>query len=90
MAIQTILYYVASLLAVAIVLTLHEFSHAFVAYKCGDLTPKIRGRLTLNPLAHFDILGLVFFALAGFGWAKPVPVNPGNLKKYRSGCFWTT
>ena len=62
-----------------IVLTLHEFSHAFVAYKCGDPTPKFAGRLTLNPLAHFDILGLVMFTLAGFGWAKPVPINAYNL-----------
>ena len=90
MAIQTILCYVASLLAVAIVLTLHEFSHAFVAYKCGDLTPKIRGRLTLNPLAHFDILGLVFFALAGFGWAKPVPINPNNFTHYKRGLALTS
>ena len=90
MAIQTILYYIASLLAVAIVLTLHEFSHAFVAYKCGDLTPKIRGRLTLNPLAHFDILGLVFFALAGFGWAKPVPINPNNFTHYKRGLALTS
>ena len=62
-----ILTLIASFLAVAIVLTLHEFSHAFVAYKCGDPTPKFAGRLTLNPLAHFDILGLVMFTLAGFG-----------------------
>ncbi len=62
-----ILSLLASFLAVAIVLTLHEFSHAFVAYKCGDPTPKWNKRLTLNPLAHFDILGLVLFAFAGFG-----------------------
>ena len=70
------IWLVASFLAVTIVLTLHEFAHAFVAYKCGDPTPKWNGRLTLNPLAHFDILGLVLFAFAGFGWAKPVPIDP--------------
>lgn len=79
----------ASFLAVTIVLTLHEFSHAFVAYKCGDPTPKFSGRLTLNPLAHFDILGLILFAFAGFGWAKPVPINPFNFKNYKKGLAFT-
>lgn len=83
------LYYplelLASFLAVVAVLTLHEFSHAFVAYRCGDPTPKWNGRLTLNPLRHFDILGLICFTFAGFGWAKPVPINPNNFKKYRLG-----
>jgi Zn-dependent protease len=76
---------IASFLAVVVVLTLHEFSHAFVAYKCGDPTPKWNGRLSLNPLRHFDILGLVCFTLVGFGWAKPVPINADNFKKYRLG-----
>ncbi|MDE6059329.1 MAG: site-2 protease family protein [Clostridia bacterium] len=76
---------VASFLAVVVVLTLHEFSHAFVAYKCGDPTPKWNRRLTLNPLRHFDLLGLLCFTFAGFGWAKPVPINPENFKKYRLG-----
>lgn len=75
----------ASLIAVTVVLTFHEFAHAFVAYKCGDPTPKWSGRLTLNPLKHFDPLGLVLFALVGFGWAKPVPINPNNFKRYRLG-----
>ena len=81
---------IASFLAVMVVITLHEFSHAFVAYKCGDPTAKFSGRLTLNPVKHFDLLGILSFALVGFGWAKPVPVNPNNFKKYRSGCFWTS
>lgn len=80
----------ASFLAVMIVITLHEFSHAFVACKCGDPTAKLSGRMTLNPLRHFDPLGIIAFALVGFGWAKPVPVNPNNFRKYRSGCFWTS
>ena len=79
----------ASFIAVAVVLTLHEFAHAFVAYKCGDPTPKFNGRLTLNPLAHFDILGLVLFAFAGFGWAKPVPINPNNFNHYKKGLTLT-
>ncbi|MGN1078298.1 MAG: site-2 protease family protein [Candidatus Gallimonas sp.] len=76
---------VASFLAVVVVLTLHEFSHAFVAYKCGDPTPKWNGRLSLNPLKHFDLAGLICFTLVGFGWAKPVPINPDNFRHYRRG-----
>lgn len=75
----------ASFLAVVVVLTLHEFSHAFVAYKCGDPTPKWTKRLSLNPVRHFDLVGLICFTLVGFGWAKPVEVNPNNFKKYRLG-----
>lgn len=80
---------VASLIAVVVVLTLHEFAHAFVAYRCGDITPKLAGRLTLNPLKHFDPIGGIAFVLVGFGWAKPVPINPDNFKHYRSGLAWT-
>lgn len=75
----------ASFFAVVIVLTVHEFAHAYVAYRCGDPTPKLRGRLSLNPLRHFDLVGLICFTLVGFGWAKPVPINPDNFKKYRLG-----
>ena len=80
---------IASLLAVAVVLTMHEFAHAFIAYKCGDPTPKFSGRLSLNPMRHFDILGLVLFAFAGFGWAKPVPINPNNFRHYKRGLAFT-
>ena len=73
------LFIIASFIAVAVVLSLHEFAHAFVAYKCGDVTPKLNGRLTINPIAHFDLLGLLMFTFAGFGWAKPVPINPVQL-----------
>ena len=76
---------VTSFIAVVIVLTFHEFAHAFVAYRCGDPTPKWNKRLTLNPIRHFDITGLICFTLVGFGWAKPVPINPDNFKKYRLG-----
>ncbi len=75
----------ASFCAVVVVLTLHEFAHAYVAFRCGDPTPKWYGRLSINPLRHFDILGLVCFTLVGFGWAKPVPIDPSNFKKYRLG-----
>jgi len=66
--------------AAVIGLTVHEFSHAFAAYKLGDFTAKNEGRLTLNPLKHIDWLGLFLIAVAGFGWAKPVTFNPDNLK----------
>ena len=75
----------ASFCAVIIVLTLHEFAHAYVAYKCGDPTPKWSGRLSLNPLRHFDLFGLLCFTFVGFGWAKPVAINPENFRNYRAG-----
>ena len=84
---ERIIRYVAIFLALLIVLPLHEFAHAFVAVKSGDYTPKAYGRYTLNPLAHFEVLGLIMFVFAGFGWAKPVPVNPANFKHYRLDSF---
>ena len=75
----------ASLCAVTVVLTLHEFAHAYVAYRCGDPTPKWSGRLSLNPFRHFDPVGLLCFTFVGFGWAKPVAINPDNFKRYRLG-----
>ena len=80
----------ASLLSIMLVITLHEFAHAFVSYKCGDPTAKFAGRMTLNPVKHFDLLGVAMFAVAGFGWAKPVPVNPYNFKNQKSGALWTS
>ncbi len=85
--IETIINLISKVLALMLVLPLHEFAHAFIAVKNGDVTPKLYRRYTLNPLAHFDALGLVCFAVAGFGWAKPVPVNPNNFKNYKRGCF---
>jgi len=73
--------------AVIVALTSHEFSHAFVATKMGDNTPKLAGRLSLNPMAHFDGMGLMCFILLGFGWAKPVPINPYNFKNIKKGSF---
>lgn len=75
----------ASLCAVTVVLTLHEFAHAYVAYRCGDPMPKWSGRLSLNPFRHFDPVGLLCFTFVGFGWAKPVAINPDNFKRYRLG-----
>lgn len=59
----------------------HEFAHAFVASRFGDTTPEMNGRLTLNPLAHLDIMGSLMLLVVGFGWAKPVPVNVYALER---------
>lgn len=64
-------------------LTLHEFSHALAAYRLGDRTAADQGRLTLNPLAHLDLFGSLMLVLAGFGWAKPVPVDARFLRSPR-------
>ncbi len=79
----------AGIVAVIFIFAPHEFAHAFVAYKCGDATAKMAGRLSLNPLKHLDPAGFLLCALTGFGWAKPVPINPTNFRKYRSGLFLT-
>ena len=72
-----------SLPAIILGLTLHEYCHALTAYKLGDPTAKNEGRLTLNPIQHLDLLGMIFIIFAGFGWAKPVRFNPDNLKHPR-------
>ena len=71
------------LLAMVVSFSLHEFAHAYTAYKAGDPTPKNMGRVTLNPLAHIDPIGFLCTALFFVGWAKPVQVNPNNFKHYR-------
>lgn len=80
---------VASLIAVILIFVPHEFAHAYVADKCGDATARMNGRLTLNPIKHIDPFGFILCVFAGFGWAKPVPVNPANFRRYRSGMFFT-
>ncbi|MDP4224655.1 MAG: site-2 protease family protein [Bacteroidota bacterium] len=64
-------------------LTVHEFSHAWIAYRCGDNTAMEQGRLSLNPLRHIDLLGFAMLIIAGFGWAKPVQFNEQNLRDPR-------
>lgn len=71
------------IIALAIALSVHEFAHAYVAYRFGDPTAKNQGRLTLSPLAHLDIFGTIMILIAGFGWAKPVPVNRFYFKQPR-------
>ncbi|AFD26131.1 site-2 protease family protein [Deinococcus gobiensis] len=76
------------IIALALVLSLavHEFAHAFVADRLGDPTPRRYGRVTLNPLKHLDPFGTLLLLLAGFGFAKPVPINPNNLGRW--GTLW--
>ncbi|WP_246944548.1 site-2 protease family protein [Bacillus pinisoli] len=78
--VQTIIYFIVTLL---IAFTLHEFAHAYVAYKFGDPTAQKQGRLTLSPLKHLDPIGAIALFILGFGWAKPVPVNRFFFKKPR-------
>ena len=82
---QMVILFVAIIVVMLLSLSLHEFAHGFIAYKQGDATPKIAGRLSLNPLTHIEPLGFVMLMFVGIGWAKPMPVNPTNFKKYRSG-----
>jgi Zn-dependent protease len=84
-----VIYYLARILAVLFIFSPHEFAHAWVAYKNGDPTAKIQGRMTLNPIKHFDPIGFVMTVLIGFGWAKPVPINPYNFRNYKKGMFTT-
>ncbi|NLI53861.1 MAG: site-2 protease family protein [Clostridiales bacterium] len=69
--------------AILIGLTVHEWAHAYAAYRLGDSTARNLGRMTLNPIAHIDPIGFLMLLLIGFGWARPVPVNPRNFKNYR-------
>ncbi|MFC5847392.1 site-2 protease family protein [Deinococcus petrolearius] len=78
------------IIALALVLSLavHEFAHAFVADRLGDPTPRRYGRVTVNPLKHLDPFGTLLLLLAGFGFAKPVPINPNNLGRW--GTLWVS
>lgn len=79
---------VGFLVGILSAIAVHEFAHALAAVKAGDPTPKLAGRLTLNPLAHLDPLGTIFLLLAGFGWGKPVPINPFNLPNPQRSQAW--
>lgn len=77
------IYILSYAAAILIALILHEWAHGYVAYRCGDPTAKMMGRLSLNPAHHLDPVGTVCMVLFGIGWAKPVPVNPRNFRNYR-------
>lgn len=84
---EALLSVLAFVVALVLSLTLHEVAHGVVALWNGDPTAKFSGRLSLNPAKHFDPVGLLVMLVCGFGWAKPVPVNPYNFKKRRVGMF---
>ena len=75
-----ILYLIPTALALIVAITIHEFSHALAADKLGDPTPRSLGRLSLNPLKHLDPIGTIALIFLGFGWGKPVPIDPYNLQ----------
>jgi len=82
---------IARLIVLVISFTIHEFSHAWSATQLGDETPRQYGRLTLNPLAHLDPMGSLLLLLVGFGWAKPVPINPyALLRRTPAGVMWVS
>ena len=83
-------FVLAYFLALAIAFTVHEFAHAFVAYKFGDNTAKALGRLSLNPLKHISGTGFLMFLLFGFGWAKPVEINPLKFTNFKKGMAWVS
>ena len=80
---QNPLQFLYVLPAIIIGLTVHEWAHAYAAFRLGDPTARNLGRMTLNPLAHIDPIGFIMLLLVGFGWAKPVPINPRNFKHYK-------
>ena len=82
-----IIYLLIDLIVIVVSLSFHEWGHAFAAYKNGDDTAKNFGRMTVNPAAHIDPTGLLMLLIVGFGWAKPVPVNPRNYRNFRRGEF---
>ena len=88
-SVELIINLLSRVFVVFCILPIHEFAHAWVAYKLGDETARLKGRLTIAPLAHIDIMGALLIFLAGIGYAKPVPVNPRNFKNPRKGMALT-
>ncbi|MDR1917761.1 MAG: site-2 protease family protein [Christensenellaceae bacterium] len=84
---ETLIILVFYVFAVLSALILHEIAHGWVAYKCGDPTAKFARRLNFNPANHLDPFGTLCFLLIGFGWAKPVPINPYNFRNFKKGSF---
>lgn len=89
MTTETIMKIGVNLIVLFLVIPIHEYAHAWSATKLGDNTPRYQGRLTLNPLAHIDPIGAICMVICGFGWGRPVQVNPLNFKKYRKGMALT-
>jgi Zn-dependent protease len=83
-------FFILRIPAILIALTIHEFSHGYVAWRLGDPTARNAGRLTLNPIAHLDIFGTIMLMLGPFGWAKPVPVNGNNFANPKRDSLWVS
>lgn len=80
----------ARVVIILLILPLHEFAHGWMARRCGDDTADLSGRLTLNPIAHIDPIGSILLLLTGFGWAKPVPINPVRMRNMHRGVILTS
>ena len=80
---STLIFFLLAFPGRLLAISAHEYAHAWVANRCGDPTARMMGRLTLNPLKHLDLVGALMMLFLGFGWAKPVPVNPRNYRNYR-------
>jgi len=78
---------ISAVITLLIAFTFHEFAHAWTATMFGDDTPRLFGRLTLNPLSHLDLIGSLMLVFTGFGWAKPVPINPQKLRRHSSSAL---
>ena len=76
--------------AVLLAISVHETAHVYSSYKMGDPTAKYSGRLSINPLAHFDLVGFLCMMFFHFGWAKPVPINPDNFKNRKKGIIYVS
>lgn len=74
--------FISGVITLLIAFTFHEYAHAWTATQFGDDTPRLYGRLTLNPLAHLDFIGSLMLVFVGFGWAKPVPINPRKVQQH--------
>ncbi len=81
--------YLARLIVLFTAITVHEYAHGFVAYKLGDPTAKYSGRLSFNPISHLDPIGALCMVFFGFGWAKPVPINPQYFRDRKKGSALT-
>ena len=86
----TMLVLLAYLIVILVAIILHEISHGYAAYFNGDMTPKASGRLTLNPLKHLTPIGTLLLFVVGFGFAKPVPIDPRNFRDYKKGMIMTS
>lgn len=89
-ALEIIIMLLAWVIAIVVALVAHEYMHAFTAYKCGDSTAKINGRMTLNPVKHFELSGFLCMLIIGFGWAKGVPVDERNFRDVKKGRIWVS